>query len=147
MKKVIITGARSFLSVGTIFRTLDELQPDLVIHGGARGADTLADDWAKRHQVDTHVFMAKWGDWPTTNKKAGIERNQRMLEAYPGVLVCAFINPSARGTWDCVRRATKLGHQVVIRNEQGKVIAFTPEESTPHADVSEEDHQLLQPED
>lgn len=141
MKRVIITGARSFLSVGTIFKALDELAPDLVIHGGARGADQLADDWARRNQVDVHVFRAKWGEWnmPHDNKKAGPERNQRMLEAYPGVQVFAFINPSARGTWDCVRRATMLKHQVTIRNEQGKIIAATGPE-----DASEDDHQPLQ---
>jgi hypothetical protein len=50
-----------------------------------------------------------------------------MLEAYPGVMVAAFINPDARGTWDCIRRAVKLKHQVVIRNQAGKVIVYTPD--------------------
>ena len=126
MKAIIVTGARSFIGVGTVFKALDEHAPELVIHGGARGADQLADDWARRHQVDTHVFQAKWGEWPLVNRKAGPERNQRMLEAYPGVPVFAFINPSAKGTWDCVRRAVQMKHQVVIRNERGKVIIYTP---------------------
>lgn len=121
MRKVIVTGSREFSRVPVIWNALAEVDPQLIIHGGARGADSWADEWAHREERDTHVFRPKWKTGYGTNKAAGHFRNQRMLEAYPGVLVLAFITPVSRGTWDCITRARVLGHQVIVRDEQGAI--------------------------
>ena len=124
MRKVIVTGSREFNVVTVIFDALTEVDPQLVIHGGARGADSWAEDWAHRNERDSHVFRPKWKSAYGTNKAAGPMRNQRMLEAYPGTLVLAFITPTARGTWDCITRARLLGHEVIIRDESGAIREF-----------------------
>lgn len=69
-------------------------------HGGARGADTLAGEWAARFQVPCRVFTA---DWKGYGNLAGALRNKAMLEEFAPDYVIVF--PGGKGTADCVRRA------------------------------------------
>ena len=52
MKVVIVTGSREWTNMGLIFSVLSEEAPDLVVHGGARGADRIAHMWAVDREVD-----------------------------------------------------------------------------------------------
>lgn len=71
-----------------------------IVHGGARGADTLAGEVAQELGYTVEVHPA---DWKTHGRAAGPTRNQKMLDT--GVdLVMAF--PGGRGTADMVKRAT-----------------------------------------
>lgn len=47
-----------------------------IIHGGARGADTAAGNYARHHQHKENVFEA---DWKRHGKAAGMIRNRLML--------------------------------------------------------------------
>lgn len=79
--------------------------PDLVVHGGARGADTLAGKWAEGRGIPVRVYPA---DWNRYGKGAGPKRNQQMLdEADPDVVIAFFDLPFAvsKGTADMVTRA------------------------------------------
>jgi hypothetical protein len=83
-----------------------------LIHGGARGTDLLAEDWAIGHWCDWTEFEA---DWDTHGKKAGPIRNQQMLEEGKPDVVVAF--PGGKGTADMVRRAKKAGIEVIEMNK------------------------------
>jgi hypothetical protein len=72
-----------------------------IIHGNARGVDTLADRYAVVNWLKLSVFPA---DWTSHGKAAGFIRNQQMIDENPD-LVLAF-NPG-RGTEDTIRRAKK----------------------------------------
>ena len=62
--------------------------PDmLVIHGAAKGADTLASKWAKDRNIEQLSFPAEWNKY---GKAAGFLRNTEMLEAGKPDLVIAF---------------------------------------------------------
>ena len=97
MSRVLVFGGRDFHDeAAMVTALLDELQEgDVVIHGGARGADALAGDVAGRlmgHEVV--VFPAQWAKY---GKGAGPIRNQQMLDS--GVdLAVEF--PGGRGTAD-----------------------------------------------
>lgn len=81
--------------------------PDVtVISGGAKGADNLGEDWATINMTRLEVFKA---DWNTYGKKAGILRNQDMLDS--GVDVAVQF-PGGRGTADMRRRLDKAGVRV-----------------------------------
>jgi len=83
--------------------------PDLVlIHGGARGADRAADEWAVVSWVVVEEYKA---DWKNDGRAAGPIRNQRMLDLGKPDLVIAF--PGGRGTADMVKRARKAGVEVM----------------------------------
>jgi hypothetical protein len=76
----------------------------LLIHGGARGADSLAGQWAEFNGVPQDVY---WADWNRYGKAAGILRNMRMLEDGQPDLVVGF--PGGRGTADMLHRAASQG--------------------------------------
>lgn len=101
-----------------IERELRKLPVDtVVIHGAARGADTLGKFVAERIGLkvinDGKGFPA---DWKRYGKGAGPIRNQQMLDDGKPDLVLAFhenINESV-GTKDMVARARRIGLKVMI---------------------------------
>lgn len=84
-----------------------------VIHGAAKGADSMAASAAHRHGVDCEDYPA---DWDTHGKAAGAIRNQRMLDEGRPDVVFAFTDDLAasKGTADMVRRARKAGLPVYV---------------------------------
>jgi hypothetical protein len=109
--RVLVCGGRDFNNVAFIWSRLDALHEQKgfthLIHGGARGADTIAGDWAKTKPIERYVCRA---DWDKYGKAAGPYRNARMLEWLPD-LVVAF--PGGRGTADMIRQAKSAGVEVV----------------------------------
>ncbi len=87
--------------------TLARYKIDMLIHGGAPGADTLADIYAKDKGIPRWPFEVTGEQWRLLGKKAGPMRNARMLaEAKPDIVV-AF--PGGNGTADMVRQAKAAG--------------------------------------
>lgn len=86
----------------------------------------MAGLWALRRMRDEYIFRARWQTAAGYNPGAGPQRNQRMLDAHPGVNVVAFVTPEARGTWDCVTRARKLDRNVTVIKEDGSWWLLTP---------------------
>ncbi len=78
----------------------------LLIHGAAKGADTLAENWARSRQVNYHGVPAKWDQH---GNSAGPIRNEEMLALGPEGCV-AF--PGGTGTADMVERCEKAGVKV-----------------------------------
>lgn len=63
-----------------------------VIHGAARGADTLAGEWAQVHGLTEHAVPA---DWDKHGIAAGYIRNSKMLKDYNPDCVIGFFTPGA----------------------------------------------------
>lgn len=74
----------------------------IIIHGAARGADTLADEAAKSFGIRCLSFPA---DWTTHKKAAGPIRNQQMLKEGKPHLVIAV--PGGKGTAHMCKIATE----------------------------------------
>lgn len=108
MKKVIVTGGRFYQDFDKVFKTLFLLAPDLVIQGGATGADQFAKDWALDNGIPFETFNA---DWSRHGKMAGRIRNRAMLFAHRDALVVAF--PGNSGTEHCVETAKILKHVIM----------------------------------
>lgn len=112
MRRVLVCGGRDYSDVATLNRALSEEHAkdpfDVLIHGGAAGADRLAGIWAKAMKVHCCVYVA---DWRNHGPSAGPRRNARMLvEGQPDVVI-AF--PGGRGTDDMVGRARVLGVPII----------------------------------
>lgn len=88
----------------TMLFALQLLRPSLVIHGGARGADTHAGWAATAVDIPVAVYPA---DWATHGRRAGPIRNAQMLAEGRPDAVLAF--PGGRGTADMVRQARAAG--------------------------------------
>lgn len=114
--RVIVTGSRIWPSFTVISSALKALNPGLVIHGNARGADQGAHEWAIANERQVHVFPAQWKGY---GRQAGHLRNGWMLDAYPNTLVIAFPYGEARGTRDCVQQALERGHEVRVFDLKG----------------------------
>jgi len=103
-----------------MFATLDHMveshgMPDEVIHGGAKGADTFAGDWAKSHDIPVTVYEA---DWSHYGKAAGPIRNNMMLDTKPDIVIL-FISGQSRGTKHTLAGAQSRGiefHVFVNKN-------------------------------
>jgi len=107
---VLICGGRRFNDrqrLNDIMRTFRP-KPELIIVGGATGADELGLRWAIDNEVNCEVYPARWTEH---GRSAGPRRNERMIrEGKPDAVVAM---PGGRGTSDLVRRATREGVVVV----------------------------------
>lgn len=111
-QRVLVCGGRDYTCREQLFAVLDRAHAAnpvaVLIHGAARGADSLARDWALERGVPLMPFPA---DWEMHGKQAGPIRNKRMLtEGLPDIVI-AF--KGGRGTADMVRVARNAGVAVV----------------------------------
>lgn len=111
---ILVTGGRDYDDRRRLFRTLDALHSEYgftrLVHGAARGADTLAGEWAERAGVPVTMYPADW----SKGRGAGHIRNAEMLAASNPHLVVAF--PGGRGTAGMVKLALRAGKEVLTVN-------------------------------
>jgi hypothetical protein len=115
--RVLVCGGRDYTDNVNVYNTLDKLlNPNneplppgnhVVIHGGARGADLLADEWAVTNWVSIKEYKADWARW---GKYAGPIRNKQMLDEGKPDLVIAF--PGGKGTANMIKQAKEYGIEV-----------------------------------
>lgn len=114
--RVLVTGSRRWSDVQAlegallaVWHDITQLGGDMVVvHGNARGADRLADAWARRNTIPVERHPADW----SLGRRAGPLRNQAMVNL-GAHLVLAFPAGAATGTRDCMRRARAAGIEVV----------------------------------
>jgi SLOG family YspA-like protein len=137
--RILVTGSREWDNWRAVYWTLSSLQSACpgqritLVHGGARGADAIAEQaaqylgWAiERHEAD----------WDANGKAAGAIRNQAMADAGADLCV-AFVRPCSltrckrpgatrprrpgahitHGTADCIKRAKSAG--IPVREIEG----------------------------
>jgi hypothetical protein len=112
--KVLVCGGRTFgnrrLLMDTLIAIHQRTPISLIIHGGATGADTLADQWADFMGIAKEAVPADWSQ----GTKAGPMRNAEMIAMKPN-LVVGFVG--GRGTANCLRQARAAGLEVVEAKE------------------------------
>lgn len=86
---------------------LKEFGEILIIHGAAKGADSLAGKWASANNIEQISFPAQWDKY---GKAAGFLRNTEMLEKGKPDLVVAFTGGT--GTAMMCKIATNAGVSV-----------------------------------
>jgi hypothetical protein len=125
-RRVLVTGSRQWvdqnLLQGALLQQHRRAQADgedmVVIHGGARGADTMAETWVRQLCAEDLTSIPVPADWDTYGLRAGALRNQWMIDQAEPHICLAFIHPGkSRGTQDCIRRARKAGVEVLVYEE------------------------------
>src|SRR6266702_2128043 len=112
--RILVCGGRDFgesdSEVNLLVDTLGEYYGiiDLLISGGARGADRLAERWANAYNIPIERYEADWGAY---GKAAGFIRNKRMIDEGKPELVIAF--RGGKGTANMIEQARKAGVKVV----------------------------------
>ena len=112
MARILICGCRKFADFAAIQEVIDSLNDDdIVMHGCARGADSIAGHLAKKRGLEVLEFPANWKKY---GKAAGPIRNKQMLEEGKPDKVYAFYTDKAnsRGTKNMVKQSRKAGKEV-----------------------------------
>lgn len=120
--KVLVCGGRDFSNpfpmMDTIDNVLGQLHSkhsfDVVMQGGANGADFMAKSWAQKNLVCVMEFPA---NWKHEGKGAGPHRNNAMLKYGQPDMVVAFPSKSSKGTWHMIEAAKKKGIPTLIFEE------------------------------
>lgn len=123
-KRILVTGSRDFdddeLMLKALLWARQTFNPDgldriTLVHGGARGADLIASDWAPALGFSQEEHPAYWNNH---GKAAGHIRNWEMVKA--GADIClAFPLGESRGTRGCMKLAEAEGILVVNVTEEG----------------------------
>ena len=113
---VIVTGSRKWKNKRMLHTQLTNLNPDVVVHGGAIGADSFVSEWCRSRG---RVEIIMYPDYDAYKKRAPLVRNIRMLETWPEATVVACPLPGGSGTQHTMREARKRDMEVcVVPNEQ-----------------------------
>jgi hypothetical protein len=111
--KLAVIGSRSFSDIVLFEKTLisrfSSPTPDLIISGGAAGADRIAANYAKKRGIPLKEFLP---DWKTHGNSAGIIRNADIIQAADWVL--AFWDGTSRGTANSLTVAKRLKKPTVV---------------------------------
>lgn len=109
--KVIIAGGRDFDNYQYLSNTINNLNITIseIVCGGARGADSLGEIWAKRNGIPVKYF---YPDWNRYGKAAGPIRNQEMAE-YADFLI-AFWDKKSQGTKNMIDTMISCGKHGLV---------------------------------
>jgi len=112
-KRILICGDRNYQDWIKVQEYLDTIsRTTIIIHGGARGADSLAGNLATSLKMKVIKFPANWDKY---GKAAGVLRNQQMLdEGHPDLVVYFHKDiENSKGTRDMLKRATDSGIRTI----------------------------------
>ncbi len=111
--KLAIIGSRTFNNYEILKEEVSKFvnpnEISLIVSGGAKGADTLGERYAKEHNIDTKIFLA---DWNKYGKSAGFIRNHDIIKNCDSVI--AFWDGKSKGTAHSLNIATKNNKNIKI---------------------------------
>ena len=115
--KIIIAGSRSITDFNTIEKPLIEYckvhSVTEIVSGGARGVDSLGEQFAIKYNIKIKQFLA---DWNKHGKSAGYIRNEKMGN-YADTLI-AFWDGQSKGTKHMINYMKNLNKNVhIIKTE------------------------------
>lgn len=113
--KTAVIGSRTLM-----FLDLSEYIPSdttLIISGGAKGVDSLAEEYARQKGIPTQIFRP---DYQRYGKKAPLIRNREIVSACDRLI--ALWDGQSRGTQYTIHCARSAGKEVRIYrlNEMGR---------------------------
>lgn len=109
--KLAVVGSRSFCDESKLEQALESYKGrvTLVVSGGAKGADSLAESWASKNGIATKVFKP---DWQKYGRGAGMVRNKEIIENCDECV--AFWDGKSKGTENSISHCNKFNKKVTI---------------------------------
>ena len=117
LTKIAIVGSRKINDVEFVLSKFNEVLRSeklsyddvMIISGGARGVDTIAQQIAKKFGLPIIIFYPNWKKY---GKRAGLIRNTYIVQ-YSDI-VMAFPSKDSRGTWDTIRKAKENNKKLYV---------------------------------
>ncbi len=81
---------------------------ELIISGGARGIDTIAEQYADEHGIQKQIFLPNYNAY---GRSAPIKRNEKMVDACD--IVLAVWDGRSKGTGYTINYARKKGKKII----------------------------------
>ena len=108
--KVAVIGSRDlYINIGKyIEKYIGAENITMIISGGARGIDTLAEEYAYENNIPTKIF---YPDYDKDGATAPIRRNAEIVDAAD--IVVAFWDKQSRGTGFVIDYAKKTGKKLI----------------------------------
>jgi hypothetical protein len=120
MKYILVCGSRTFNNYSLLSHVLDIVCNGFtdicIVSGGARGADSLAKEYAHYHNFKYVEFPAEWNKY---GKCAGYIRNEvmhRYISEHEKRKVIAFWDGKSKGTAHNFGLARKYGNTLHVIN-------------------------------
>lgn len=105
-----VIGSRGFNDYELLSKTLKEYNPVLIVSGGAKGADMLAEKWASENKIETLIFLPDW----SKGKSGAAIRNIKIVES--SEMLIAFWDGTSKGTKMTINIAKKANIPTLIIN-------------------------------
>lgn len=106
--RVAVIGSRGFFDEELLNESLACLDISEIISGGAKGADELAEKYAKLNSIPILIIKPNW----SLGRHAGLLRNTQIVEACD--MLVAFWDGQSKGTLDSLKKAEKSAKQIKI---------------------------------
>jgi len=110
MSVIAIVGSRYFNDYEVLKTEMNKFDIEKIVSGGAKGADLLAEQYGREHNIPVEVHKPDW----KLGLHAGILRNKVIVDHSDAVV--AFWNGESYGTLSTIKHAKKTGKQVTIVN-------------------------------
>lgn len=108
-----VVGSRSYADYPTFTSEMDALRKEIdiceIVSGGARGADSMAERYARENGIEMRVFKP---DWRLHGRKAGLLRNLDIVGRANYVI--AFWDGNSPGTRSAINIARKTNKNVKV---------------------------------
>lgn len=126
--RVALVGSREWPLIDVIRQVVKSLDPhDIVVSGGARGADTMAKNLAEKRGLKTDIYIPDWDKYHVPGKKnpAGFIRNKEIVNNSDRVVAFVLVDENGEGTggtMNTVSLARKAGKPVTIHKYNGRKV-------------------------
>ncbi|MEM6697376.1 MAG: DUF2493 domain-containing protein [Bacteroidota bacterium] len=130
--KLLITGSRNFEDyegLKVAFKTLEKERGEcinLILHGGAKGADQLAEKYVKERGIKAIVIRPDYDKYPV--KVAPLKRNSDLVNLADATLALYGKDQDRKGgTWDAVQKTIRANKPLTERMSDGKIVYTEPQ--------------------
>jgi len=131
--KLLITGSRKFEDYQALKEAIELVENkhnkkvNLIIHGGARGADTLAQHWAESNKIPTKVIRPDYKKY--NGKIAPMIRNTDLVKLADVTLALYATDQRTGGTKDAADKTIKYNKPLTERMRDGSIQHIEPNQT------------------
>lgn len=119
--RVAISGSRSITNKTFVFNSLDfflrrllEEYNVIIIHGNAKGVDSIANEWAIDKGLEIVVFEPEYGKYPL--RVAPIKRNETIVENCDYLLAITTGSNGTASTINFAKKQNKIVKVITVGN-------------------------------